>query len=491
MIDSRWTRRGFLKAVGAGAAALSLPGIELFGRNASKPNVLFIFADDYCFETLHAMGCDEIQTPNLDRLVKNGVTFTHTYNQGGWHGAICVASRTMLNTGRFLWIARDLEPTLKEETAAGRFWSQYMKQAGYKTYMSGKWHITGVKPEDIFDHVKDVRPGGMPNQTPEGYNRPVEGQPDPWKPWDKTRGGYWKGGRHWSEVLGDNAEGFLENAAGSGKPFFMYLAFNAPHDPRQSPKPYVDKYPLENVKVPANFLPEYPYKDSIGCGVKLRDESLAPFPRSEYAVKVNRQEYYAIITHLDAQVGRILDALEKTGKAGNTYIFFSADNGLALGHHGLMGKQNMYEHSVRVPLIVNGPDVPKNKKIAAPVYLQDIMPSALELAGVSKPRHVQFKSLMPLIQGKTGASYEAIYGGYMDLQRMVCTGGYKMIYYPKIDKTLLYNLNADPLEMHNLADDPANAALLQKLRTRLKDLQKETRDTLDLDKTSGQQEAMP
>ncbi len=484
MSDSGWTRRMFLKAAGAGAVALSLPGIKVFGRGAGKPNVLFIFADDQCFETLHALGCDEIQTPNLDRLIRNGVTFTHTYNQGAWHGAVCVASRTMLNTGRFLWIARDLEPTLKDETAAGRFWSQYMKQAGYETYMSGKWHVTGIEPKDIFDHVKDVRPG-MPNQTPEGYNRPVEGQPDPWKPWDEARGGYWKGGKHWSEVLGDNAEEFLENASGSDKPFFMYLAFNAPHDPRQSPKQYVDKYPLEHVKVPANFLSEYPYKDSIGCSAKLRDEALAPFPRSEYAVNVNRQEYYAIITHMDAQVGRILDALEKTGKADNTYVFFTADNGLAIGHHGLMGKQNMYDHSVRVPLIVNGPGVPKDKKIAAPVYLQDIMPSALEVAGVGQPQHVQFKSLMPLIQGKVSASYDAIYGGYMDLQRMVCTGGYKMIYYPKIDKTLLYNLNADPLEMHNRADDPANAGLLQKLRARLKDLQKETHDTLDLDKTGG------
>jgi len=484
MTNSRLTRRGFLRAVGAGAAALSLPGVEAFGRDASKPNVLFIFTDDQCFETLHAMGCDEIQTPNLDRLVRNGVTFTHAYNQGACHGAVCVASRTMLNTGRFLWIARDMEPRLKEETAAGRFWSQYMKQAGYETYMSGKWHITGIKPEGIFDHVKDVRPG-MPNQTPEGYNRPIEGQPDPWKPWDKTRGGYWKGGKHWSEVLADDAEAFLGNASKSDKPFFMYLAFNAPHDPRQSPKEYVDKYPLENVKIPTDFLPEYPYKDSIGCSAKLRDEALAPFPRTEYAIKENRREYYAIITHMDAQVGRILDALEKTGKAKNTYIFFTADNGLAIGHQGLMGKQNMYDSGVRVPLIVNGPDVPKNQRIDSPVYLQDIMPSALELAGVSKPQQVQFKSLMPLIRGKVSASYDAIYGGYMDLQRMVSTGGYKMVYYPKIDKTLLYNLNADPLEMHNLADDPANNGLLQKLRTRLKDLQQETRDTLDLDKTSG------
>jgi len=480
MSDSCWTRRRFLKAVGLGAAALSLPGVDVFGAGNDKPNILFIFTDDQCFETLHALGCDEIKTPNLDRLVKAGVTFTHAYNQGGWHGAICVASRTMLNTGRFLWNARDVEPNLKQETAAGRFWSQYMKQAGYETYMSGKWHVTGINPVDIFDHVKDVRPG-MANQTPEGYNRPVEGKPDPWKPWDKTRGGYWKGGKHWSVVLGDHAEEFLDNAARSDKPFFMYLAFNAPHDPRQSPKSYVDKYPLGSVKVPTNFLPEYPYKDSIGCGEKLRDEMLAPFPRTKYAIKVNRQEYYAAITYMDTQVGRILDALEKTGKAGNTYIFFTADQGLAVGHHGLMGKQNMYDDSVRVPLMVIGPDVPKNKKIDAAVYLQDIMPSTLELAGVEKPKQVQFKSLMPLIEGKSKSSYDAIYGAYIDFQRMISANGYKMIYYPKINKTLLYNLRDDPYEMKNLADDPTNAGLKKKLKTRLKELQTKVGDTLDLD----------
>jgi choline-sulfatase len=481
MSDLDLTRRKFLKLLGLGVVAMSTPDIKTFGTLKDKPNILFIFADDQCFETLRSMGCDEIQTPNLDRLVANGVTFTHAYNQGAWHGAVCVASRTMLNTGRFLWIAREFEPKLKEETRTGRFWSQYLKQAGYDTYMSGKWHVKGIKPQDIFDYVKDVRPG-MPNQTPQGYNRPIEGQPDPWKPWDKKYEGYWKGGKHWSEVLTDNAEEFLSNASKSKKPFFMYLAFNAPHDPRQSPKEYVEKYPLEKVKIPDNYLSEYPYKDSIGCSAKLRDEKLAPFPRSEYSIKVNRQEYYAIITHMDTQVGRILDALEKTGKANNTYIFFTADHGLAVGHHGLMGKQNMYDHSVRVPLMVNGPGIPKNKKITAPVYLQDIMPTTLELADVEKPHHVQFESLIPLIDGKTDYSYDAIYGGYINLQRMVCTSGYKMIYYPKIGKTLLYNLKTDPLEMNNLAEDPSYTGIIKKLKARLKKLQEDVGDTLNLDR---------
>jgi len=320
----------------------------------------------------------------------------------------------------------------------------------------------------------------MPKQTNEGYNRPIEGQPDPWKPWDKKFGGYWQGGRHWSEVLGDDAVGFIEQASKSDKPFFMYLAFNAPHDPRQSPKEYVDKYPLEKVKVPESFLPEYPYKDAIGCGKGLRDEKLAPFPRTRYAVKVNRQEYYAIITHMDTQVGRILDALEKSGKAGNTYIFFSADHGLAVGHHGLMGKQNLFDHSVRVPLIVTGPGIPKNKKNSAAVYLQDIMPSTLQLAGVDKPDHVQFESLMPLIEGRVDKSYEAVYGAYLGVQRMVTEGAYKLILFPKIKKVLLFNIKADPLEMKNLADNPKYRRVIKKLFARLLQLQKQTGDELDL-----------
>ncbi len=259
----------------------------------------------------------------------------------------------------------------------------------------------------------------------------------------------------------------------------MYLAFNAPHDPRQSPKEYVDKYPLDRISVPKNFLPEYPYKEDIGAGTDLRDEKLAPWPRTEYAVKVHRQEYYAIITHMDAQVGRILDALDKSGKTDNTYIFFTADHGLAVGHHGLMGKQNMYEHSLRPPLIVAGPGLPPGKKIDTPVYLQDIMPTSLELAQVSIPPHVEFRSLLPLIRGERDIQYDVIYGAYRDdQQRMVLQGDYKLIYYPQIDKTLLFDLKQDPLEMHDLADSPQLATRRQQLTEQLHRLQKQMEDPL-------------
>jgi len=473
-------RRSFLRAVGAGAAALTLPGRLGAGEaQPGRPNILFIFADDQCFETLHAMGCDEIATPNLDRLVRSGTVFTHAYNMGSWTGAVCVASRTMLNTGLFLWhaqrAARKLDQTFRQRD---RMWGQLMAHAGYETYFTGKWHVR-ANPEKVFDHVTHVR-GGMPNQTPQGYNRPVEGKPDPWKPWDPKFGGYWKGGKHWSEVLGDDATAFIAQAARRDKPFFMYLAFNAPHDPRQSPRSYVERYPLKKIAVPENFLPEYPYKDAIGCGKGLRDEKLAPFPRTKHAVKVHRQEYYAIITHMDAQIGRILDALERSGKAANTVIFFTADHGLAVGHHGLMGKQNLYDHSVRVPLIVTGPGVPKGRRIDAPVYLQDIMPSTLELAGAAKPEHVQFSSLMPLIAGKAKQSHDAVYGAYLGLQRMVTDDGWKLLLYPKIKKVLLYNLKDDPLEMKDLAGDPKHKPIIRRLFATLRRLQKEAGDTLDL-----------
>lgn len=484
------TRRDFLKrlalsgmAGGLSAGLLTMPSAchgarkrKTAGAN-QRPNILFIFADDQCHEALSAFGC-EVATPNLDRLVARGTTFTHAYNQGSWSGAVCVASRTMLNTGRFLWHANDVVKTLEKERKSGRFWSEYMKRAGYDTYFSGKWHVK-ADAEAAFDVVRNVRPG-MPNQTKQGYNRPVEGQPDEWKPWDRKFEGFWKGGKHWSEVLGDDTEDFLAQAAGKPDPFFMYLAFNAPHDPRQSPKSFVDRYPLEKVKVPENYLPDYPYAKGIGCGPGLRDEKLAPFPRTEYAVKVNRQEYYAIITHMDVQIGRMLKALEATGKADNTYIFFTADHGLAVGHHGLLGKQNMYDHSLRVPFVVAGPDVPAGKKVSTPIYLQDVMPTTLALAGVDKPDHVEFNNLMPLIRGQGKPAYDAIYSGYLKLQRAVTDDGYKLILYPKIKKARLYHIAKDPEEMRDLAGDEKYQPVMKKLFKTLLRLQKVTGDRLDL-----------
>jgi arylsulfatase A-like enzyme len=448
-------------------------------KTIEKPNILFLFADDQCYNTINALGNEEIITPNLDKLVGEGVTFTHAYNMGAWQGAVCVSSRAMLNTGRTVWHAQAIESQLKKPEVEAQLWGNLMKNAGYDTYMAGKWHVK-APADSCFQTLGTVR-GGMPNQTPEGYNRPLSKTDTTWRPYDKKFEGHWKGGKHWSEVLGDEAIDFIAQAKVKENPFFMYVAFNAPHDPRQSPKKFVDMYPLDSIAVPETFMPNYPYQDEIGCGKGLRDECLAPFPRTEYSVKVNRQEYYAIITHLDQQIGRILDALEKSGKKDNTYIFYTADHGLACGNHGLMGKQNMFDHSMRAPLMVIGPDLPKGKKIDMDVYLQDIMPSTLELAGAEKPTYVEFNSLMDAVRmERIKSSYPAIYGCYKNLQRMIRKDGFKLIVYPKAKKVLLFDMNKDSLEMNNLADVEAYQPKVKELFTQLIELQKSMGDSLDL-----------
>ena len=307
-----------------------------------QPNFVFIFADDMAYETIGAFGELDIDTPNLDRLVESSTSFSRAYNMGAYSAAVCVASRAMLNTGQSVWDAGKVnyDQVIQERTS----WSLQMKDAGYDTYMTGKWHVK-TPIEKHFDHTANVRKG-MPRTTKAVYNRPLSPAhyEKGWKPWDTSLKGFWEGGKHWSEIVADDSISFLEAASKKETPFFMYLAFNAPHDPRQAPKSFIDQYPLERIKVPESFQPEHPHAEAL-CGKKLRDEVLMPFPRTEYAVKVHRQEYFALISHMDQQIGRILDAVEASGKADSTYIVFTADHGLAVGCHGLSGKQSMYEHS--------------------------------------------------------------------------------------------------------------------------------------------------
>ena len=487
----------------------------IFGLNCHQssedieapPNVLFLFTDDQTYTAVHALGNEVIETPNMDRLIQGGTTFTHAYNMGGWNGAICVASRAMIISGRSLWRAQAFtrQWRQRDSTALQQTWSRIMEQHGYDTYMSGKWHVDA--PADvIFRQAKHIRPGmpgdawpsgskkvlehlkGNPNPLnglaevmPVGYHRPVDENDNSWSPTDSSFGGFWEGGKHWSEVVADDAIGFLAQAEERENPFFMYVAFNAPHDPRQAPQPYLDKYPIENIKAPENFLEMYPEKDDVGLGISLRDEALAPFPRTVYAVKKHIQEYYAIITHLDDQFGRILEKLEETGMMDNTLIIFSADHGLSVGRHGLIGKQNMYDHSMRIPLVFKGPGIPEGNKIQQDVYLQDIMATTLEVAGIQKPEYVEFNSLMDLIRGdRSQGHHQAIYGAYVDFQRMVRSDGFKLIVYPKANILKLFDLNEDPEEMNNLIDQDEYSGKAKQLFDQLLELQKHYGDNLDL-----------
>jgi arylsulfatase A-like enzyme len=173
-----------------------------------------------------------------------------------------------------------------------------------------------------------------------------------------------------SEEFADAAISFLREQRGNGPPFFCYVAFTAPHDPRNPPTAYREMYYRRPPPVPRNFLPEHPFDN--GFARNIRDENLAAYPRTKQTIQEQLCEYYGLITHLDEQVGRVLAALEESGQARNTLVVYTADHGLALGSHGLLGKQSVYEHSMKSPLIVAGPGVPRHKATDAFTSLLDL-----------------------------------------------------------------------------------------------------------------------
>ena len=440
--------------------AMTKPQSEL-GQKSGRPNFIFMICDDLAFRTIHALNNSEVHTPNLDRFVASGCAFTHCFHQGSWSPAVCTPSRTMLNSGLSAFHAQ-------EGIDEVHSWGQTLGNAGYDTYMCGKWHLEPTILQRSFKEMGPVGPGMFPS-TPENgaaYYRPSSG--NNWQPWDETLKGHWLHTNLWLEQIPDRIkhadilytdcfiDHLLNKAAKRDTPFFMYLGFNSPHDPRQSFKEHLALYPQEKIQVPPNFLPEHPFDQGDS---KIRDEVLAPFPRTKEAVQLHRREYYALITLLDAQVGRILDALKQSGKADNTYVILTADHGLAVGEFGLMGKQNMYDCSVRMPLLISGPGIHPGRRVDELVYQHSMYATTCDLAQVSIPKAVEFPSLVSLLHGGNQALHDAVFCYYRDFQRMLRTKDYKVIVYPQINRTQLFDLKQDPWEMHDLSDDPAYASI--------------------------------
>lgn len=274
-------------------------------------------------------------------------------------------------------------------------------------------------------------------------------------------------GVHSAEIYANAAIGFLENQSENEQPFFAYIAFQTPHDPRQAPEKFQEMYDSQEIELPVSFLPEHPFDNGM---LRIRDENLAGFPRQSQEVKRHIADYYAMVSHDDMQIGRVLDALEKSGRYENTIIVFASDNGLAVGKHGLMGKQNLYEHSVRVPLVISGPGIPKGETREQLCYIYDLYPTLCELAGIQVPESVQFKSLNHIIEYKERSHREHLYFAFMSWQRSVRDRQYKLIEYCVNDKliTQLFDLLKDREELNNLAGDPKYNKELEKLRTVLK-----------------------
>lgn len=476
---------------------------------ATRPNLLLIVADDQTHRSIHALNNPAVQTPNLDRLAARGTCFTHAFHQGSWTGAVCVASRAMLHTGRQIFQCG--ADSCGDHVLLG----EHLQAHGYHTASVGKWHNSGTSQSRSFiEHDPELHIGmydstgfdfvtktvlGDPTQS--AYLRPAPG--NAWQPHETHRRGHWlEAGRpagegrpaeparqHSSIRWANRSITYLNerhqqaqanpnpHGAPGGAPWFLYLAFHAPHDPRQAPQEYLDLYPLDSIELPPNYLPEHPFDQG---DFDLRDEQLAPWPRTEHAVKVHLQEYYAILSHMDAELGRVFDTLDANGQTDNTVVAFTADHGLAVGQHGLMGKQNPYDHSTRVPLIWAGPGVPAGERRDALCYQHSAYATAGELLGVAPPASVQFPSLVPLMHDDTATAHDDTLFCYRDFQRSVRDTEYKLIVYPHNGRRQLFHVAQDPWEMHDLSEDPAHTARAAAMFDRLVALQAQVGDDLDL-----------
>lgn len=446
----------------------------------NKPNILFLLADDQTVNTINALGNMEIHTPNLDKLARDGTSFSHVYNQGSWSAAVCAPSRAMINTGRNIY-RTGLGPK-KSERKSYPLWGETFKNSGYETFMSGKWHVTREAFLRSFDIGNAVFSGGMARLKNGGQWTPSMWDYDVTKP-KKDNFVFYKKNKHSSEQIADAAINYIQNKpTRNDKPFLMYVAFLAPHDPRQSPQKYVDMYPNENITLPAAYMPQH----HIDQGdFKIRDEKLLPFPRKPESIKAFIGEYYAMITHLDAQIGRVLNALDDSQYNENTIVVMTSDHGLAVGKHGMLGKQNLYEHSIRAPFIIKGKGITPGRVAKGMFYINSVFPTTAELAGIHIPSSVDAPSIVPLITGEKEAMFDHITGSYRHFQRMIRNDRFKLIYYPMTKITQLFDLKNDPDELTNLANNPKYNKVINELLIELEDLKKWTGDPLNNEDPKG------
>lgn len=446
----------FSKLLVSAASAASLTAAE-------KPNVLFFLADDHQATLLSALGNESIKTPHLDKLLNRGTYFSNAHAEfptSAPSRASIISGCSGLTHGAIFprWSGY-FKPELVADT-----WTQTMKKGGYETAWMGKWNTHGPIEKFGVDHPSCIKVGGMGPH------------------WLKAKGFDGKTYEGFSStVFCDAAIRYLDSYKAE-KPFFMTVAFTAPHDPRTPPKEFEEMYKNVDVPFPKNFMPNHPFDDGY---TNIRDERLLPRPRKKDAVTNEIRKYYGLITQMDEQIGRTIKALEDKKLLDNTIIIFCGDHGLGLGHHGLLGKFNMYTHSTQTPLIFAGPGIPKSKKDSL-VYLHDIYPTICEMAGLEIPKSVEGKSLAPIIVGKEEKVRDYIFCANSNLQRMVRNSRYKLIRFYRDEKEkkgtnkyVLFDLKTDPNEMKDLINSPEYADIVKMLKKELRDWQKAHNDIVE------------
>ena len=460
--------------------------------SAAKPNILFILVDDQSPLDLRVYNSESIlQTPNIDQLAAEGMTFDAAYHMGAWVGGVCTPSRHMIMSGRTVWHIPDV---------AGRTLNPNIANPKRVPANLANFTMAPVFNRAGYHTMRTCKRGN----SYEAANRQFTVRHDATK-----RGGTDETGSAW------HAEQVLEflsqrEATKEQAPFLIYFGFSHPHDRRDGKPELLKKYGAVNhsdvatlplahpkqPKLPANYLPKHPFDNTH---MSVRDEvsvSGVWNKRDERTIRNELGREFACNENIDIQIGRVLNKLKQTKQLENTWIIYTADHGMAIGRHGLQGKQNLYQHTWRVPFIVKGPGVKPGSRAQGNLYLLDVLPTLCNLAGIEVPATCEGNSIKPILDGSKQTVRDTLYGVYCGGakpgMRCVKKGNWKLIKYEstadKVQETQLFNLEENPNELllqhHdpqviartgnrpneqqvNLADDPRYAKQLAEMESLL------------------------
>jgi choline-sulfatase len=433
-------------------------------------NLLFILSDQHNRDTLGCYGHPTIQTPNLDALSQRGVRFDAAYT----NCPICVPARASLATGRYVHEIGYWDNAFPYDGRV-RGWGHRLQSAGHRVDSIGKLHYRSVEDEDGFserivplnvvDGVGDVM-GAIRDDPPIRTG---------------MRGGVTEAGPGTSSYsdydieIADHSIQWLRDrvAEPDPLPWMLFCSFVCPHPPFIAPPDLFELYPPEEIPLPIQNRPEeQPTHPALET---LRKTMNYDRPFTDEEIRRVTAAYYGTCTHLDRQVGRVLEALEETGLSGSTRIIYTSDHGESMGRRGLWGKFTLYEESAAVPLIVAGPGVPVGGSTDDPVSLVDCHPTILEAVGVDPDEQdagLPGRSLWSIADGEplgraALSEYHAV--GTTTGSFMIRHGSHKYIHYVG-QPPQLFDLAQDPLELTDLASDPASAAICQRMEGLLREM---------------------
>lgn len=447
-----------------------LLNISISKARDKKLNVLFIIADDLNCD-LGAYGHHLVKTPNIDRLAKEGMLFTNNF----CNFPLCGPSRASMMTGLYPDQTghHKLRDLIRDHVPEAVSMSQSFMNNGYVSARVGKiYHYDN--PRGIGTPGHDDPASWNERYFPRGIDKDMEDKIFSLNPgsfgavlsWLPAEG---KDEEHTDGMVATKAVELLEKYAASDTPFFLGVGFYKPHTPFVAPRKYFDLYPKDRIRiphVPSDYLSTLPGPAVRNLSVHKEQNNL-----SDSLALCAIQGYYAVISFMDAQVGRVLDALEKSGLRENTIIVFTSDNGYHMGEHGYYQKNTLFENSGRIPLIISAPNMKgKGRSSASIVEMIDMYPTLCDLAGITPPPYLAGKSLKPVLNNPKasvrGSALTQIEGGYT-----LRTKNYRYSRWGKGGENLieLYNRKDDPEEMENLAGQPEYKKRVTKLDRQLRE----------------------